>query len=196
MWEVLLKMKQEDKTIELYKIAIDTRNLEIKLFWQRNLFFAAFISFIFLGYEKLEDCSLKLMASNLGFLLSFAWVLVSRANKYWYETWETNIEDLEEKLNINLFKKQNKPQAKNKLKLYQGRRTYSISKLAMYTTDLIFISWVVILLKELCQYVGTNSTTEFEFIVSIIFLIIAGYILLYQTKTNISKSVKESWKNN
>lgn len=181
MWEVLLKMNKKDKLIELYKIAIDTRNLEIKLFWQRSLFFAAFISFIFLGYEKLEDCSLKLMASNLGFLLSFAWVLANRGSKYWYESWETNIKRLEKKLKINLFGRSNKPQPKNKL--YQAR-TYSVSKLAIYTTDLIFIAWIVILSKELYQYVDwTNSTAEFEFIGSIIFLIIAVCILLYHTKT-------------
>ena len=35
--------------LEAYKIAIETRNFEIKLFWQRSLFFAVFISVIFLG---------------------------------------------------------------------------------------------------------------------------------------------------
>lgn len=62
--------------LEVYKIANETGNLEIKLFWQRSLFFAAFISAIFVGYSSngTEPFS-KLLLSSLGFVLTFAWLL-------------------------------------------------------------------------------------------------------------------------
>ena len=123
------KMMELDK-LEAYKIAIDTRNLEIKLFWQRSLFFAAFTSAIFVGYSGAgTETFQKLILSSLGFLLSFAWLLANRGSKYWYESWETKIEEIDKDYEEKLFGPWKKPQ--DKFFLYKAR-LYSVSKIAIY----------------------------------------------------------------
>jgi hypothetical protein len=181
--------------LEAYKIAIDTRNLEIKLFWQRSLFFAAFISAIFVGYSSTEtDPFSKLMLSSLGFLLSFAWVLANRGSKYWYESWETKIGEIEEGYDSKLFGPWKKPQ--DKFFLYKAR-LYSVSKIAIYVTDLIFIGWVIILVKEAISFfqlpvnIEANSCTAF--VVYIGFLLIAIYLLVRKTKTTVPKEASDEW---
>ena len=186
---------QIDK-LETYKIAIDTRNLEIKLFWQRSLFFAAFISAIFVGYSSngTEPFS-KLILSSLGFLLSFAWLLANRGSKYWYESWETKINEIEDGYDNKLFRPWKKPQ--DKFFLYKAR-LYSVSKIAIYVTDLIFIGWVIILLKESTIYfklpIEFESNNCIAFFIYISVLIVAIGLLLIKTKTTVPKEVEAEWK--
>ena len=183
--------------LEAYKIAIDTRNLEIKLFWQRSLFFAAFTSAIFVGYSGAGiEAFQKLLLSSLGFLLSFAWLLANRGSKYWYESWETKIEEIEEDYDLKLFGPWKKPQTK--FFLYTSR-LYSVSKIAMYVTDLIFIGWVIILYREIVNFFNLPvdiNRNFYDFFVYIVFLIIAIIVLLFGTRTNVPKKVKDEWKNN
>ncbi len=192
--------KKEEKVmaldkLEAYKIAIDTRNLEIKLFWQRSLFFAAFTSAIFVGYSGAgTETFQKLVLSSLGFLLSFAWLLANRGSKYWYESWETKIEEIEKDYDPKLFGPWKKPQ--DKFFLYKAK-LYSVSKIAIYVTDLIFISWVIILAKETIDYFQLpikfehNSYVVFGAFVA--FLVIAVYLLVAKTRTNVPKEVKDKW---
>lgn len=187
-------MMELDK-LEAYKIAIDTRNLEIKLFWQRSLFFAAFISAIFVGYSSAEtEPFSKIMLSTLGFLLSFAWLLANRGSKYWYESWETKIEEIEEGYDFKLFGPWKKPQ--DKFFLYKAR-LFSVSKIAIYVTDLIFIGWVIILAKEVIGYfqlpINLEQNSCFIFIIYIAFLILAIGLLILKTRTTVPKEVSDKW---
>jgi len=185
---------QLDK-LEAYKIAIDTRNLEIKLFWQRSLFFAAFISAIFVGYSSNGTEALsKLILSSLGFLLSFAWLLANRGSKYWYESWETKINEIEDNYDNKLFGPWKKPQ--DKFFLYKAR-LYSVSKIAIYVTDLIFIGWVIILLKESAGYFKLPVKLDSDGCVALFIfasaLIIAIGLLLIKTRTTVPKEVEAEW---
>lgn len=188
------KLMPLDK-LEAYKIAIDTRNFEIKLFWQRSLFFAAFISAIFIGYSRPEaDDFSKLILSSLGFLLTFAWLLANRGSKYWYESWETKIGEIEEGYDFKLFGPWKKPQ--DKFFLYKAQ-PYSVSKIGIYVTDLIFIGWAVILTKEVMGFF--QVLVKFEqnscaiFVIYIIFLITAIGLLIFKTKTTVPKEESDKW---
>ncbi len=188
------KLMPLDK-LEAYKIAIDTRNLEIKLFWQRSLFFAAFTSAIFVGYSSSEiEPFSKLILSSLGFLLSFAWLLANRGSKYWYESWETKINEIEEGYDYKLFGPWTKPQ--DKFFIYKAR-LYSVSKIAIYVTDLIFIVWVILATKETIVFfqlpvkIEQNSCTAF--IIYMVFLIIAIGLLIFKTRTTVPKDVSDKW---
>lgn len=181
---------------EAYKIAIETRNLEIKLFWQRSLFFAAFISAIFLGYSRKDiDSSTKLLLSSFGFLLTFAWLLANRGSKYWYESWESKINEIERNFSDKLFEPWQKPQKKNFL--YQGR-LYSVSKIAIYVTDLILVGWLIILSRETLSYFKLHINFErngcVALVIFIVALLVALGVLLISTRTTVPKEVKEQWK--
>lgn len=183
--------------LEAYKIAIDTRNLEIKLFWQRSLFFAAFVSAIFVGYSSTEvNPLLKLILSSLGFLLSFAWALANRGSKYWYESWETKIDEIEKDYDFKLFGPWKKPQDKGKFFLYKAR-PYSVSKIAIYVTDIILISWLFLLFQEAISFFPFLLQIESHgcaaFVVYVTFLLIAIYLLISKTKTTIPKEVSDKW---
>ena len=46
-------MESDNFDIEFFKLAIQARDLELRLFWQRSLFFGSFIAAIFIGYYTL-----------------------------------------------------------------------------------------------------------------------------------------------
>ncbi len=180
------------KLVEAYKIAIDTRNFEIRLFWQRSLFFAGFVSVIFFGYSDAGTETIqKLILSSLGFLLSLAWSLANRGSKYWYESWETKINKIEEELDFKLFDSWEKPQGNNFI--YKSR-LYSVSKIAIYVTDLIFVGWLVILLKEIVSYFQLAiELSDYAPVLFVIFLLTAVYFLITKTKTNVPQDIKNEW---
>ena len=130
-----------------YEIAIETRNFELKLFWYRSLFFAGFVSAIFAGFTDEDMPShLKLLLASLGGLISMAWSLANRGSKYWFEVWEGKIAKLEEKdpgIFFPLFS-ENEDLDSGKCCLFQSRR-YSVSRLAIFVTDLITLVWIIIL---------------------------------------------------
>ena len=96
--------------------AWETRNFEIKLYWQRALYFWGFIALAF--YAPIAILKLKqdfifnpifnkfffiTIVCVLGCFLSFAWYLANRGSKYWQENWERWINILEEYKYGNLY---------------------------------------------------------------------------------------------
>ncbi|MGB3517610.1 MAG: hypothetical protein WBA43_14235 [Elainellaceae cyanobacterium] len=96
-----------DKSIFL-QVAISTRDLEIRMLWQRSIFFVGFmlaaataaVSIISsLGHsqtlQQQNICHLYqvLLSVSLfiGMASSIGWVLVNIASKYWTENWEAKI---------------------------------------------------------------------------------------------------------
>src|ERR1700687_4058379 len=68
-----------------WSLMIQTRNLEIDLFWKRSLFFWGFISAAFVGYTALRQSELRTVLACFGTVCSCAWTLVNRGSKYWQE---------------------------------------------------------------------------------------------------------------
>jgi hypothetical protein len=80
-----------------FEVALQARQLEISLFWQRSLFFWGFISAGFIAISALKEQlpTLSLLVSGFGLVCSVSWALVSRGSKYWQEQWESKIEEIE-----------------------------------------------------------------------------------------------------
>lgn len=83
---------------ELFKTALDTRNLEINLFWQRCNYFLVLNSALAYGVISGKSNHYLLPLAILGTLVCLLWYRVALGSKYWQERWEFCLKDLEERL--------------------------------------------------------------------------------------------------
>lgn len=89
--------------IELYKILLDTRNMEIKLFWQRSNYFLVLNSAMAVGFisqlgpnaENEQQWIFRLLFAILGFFTSVLWVMVCLGGRFWQTKWEGRISEFE-----------------------------------------------------------------------------------------------------
>jgi len=90
---------------ELYKIAINTRNMEIGLFWQRSNYFLVLNTAIAVGFFSVKESEYQLALSVLGALVSVLWFLINIGSKYWQSRWEHRASLIETRLgdNIDMF---------------------------------------------------------------------------------------------
>ena len=93
------------KTEELYKIAINTRNLEISLFWQRSNYFLVLNTAIAIGLFAIEKPEYQAALAVIGIFVSFLWFKVNLGSKYWQSRWEHRAKLLENQINkeIGMF---------------------------------------------------------------------------------------------
>ncbi len=83
---------------ELYKIAIETRNFEIKLFWQRSNYFLVLNTSIAIGaFTKVAE-KFQIYFVLLGIVVSFFWFFVNIGSKYWQVRWEYEVAKLEQEI--------------------------------------------------------------------------------------------------
>jgi hypothetical protein len=75
---------------ELYKLALDTRNLEIQLFWQRSNYFFVLSTAIGTGaLITIKNISiLALSLSIFGVIVSILWLRVNLGSRFWQNRWE------------------------------------------------------------------------------------------------------------
>ncbi len=130
-----------------FDVAIQTRNFEIGLFWQRSLFFWGFIAAAFVAIAALKDeqPTLSLLVSGFAIVCSLAWTLANRGSKYWQEQWESKIESVENQVTGPLFKQREHPQDKG---LWLSGRKYSVSKLTIAVSDYVFVVWAGIFFRQ------------------------------------------------
>ena len=80
------------KPDDLYHILIDTRNLEVNLFWQRSNYFLVLNSAIVLAFFNLKDQLIYVrIFAVLGFLASLLWFAACLASKYWQTLWQQRL---------------------------------------------------------------------------------------------------------
>ncbi|GAB4532192.1 MAG: hypothetical protein Tsb0014_16410 [Pleurocapsa sp.] len=93
------------ETKELYKIAIETRNFEIKLFWQRSNYFLVLNTAIAVGTFSKISTDFRISFAALGIVISYLWVCVNLGSKYWQSRWENKVAQLEQEISreIDLF---------------------------------------------------------------------------------------------
>ena len=195
----MIKIPKEH-ALEFFKIAIETRNLELKLFWQRSIFFAGFIAAIFIGFYSIKTDTmsddniqaLRILLLILGTFFSLAWCLANRGSKYWYESWENKVSEAEKELEAVFFDEWVKPE-ENKFFLYRSR-LYSVSKLAIFLSDLVFLAWIVFITIHLAPEF-MRWFTEGRVSILIIPLAIIIYLLLVETRTTVPPNVQNEWKN-
>lgn len=84
--------------LEAYKIALETRNLEIGLFWQRSNYFLVLNSALAIGFFRLADNKYSLLLACLGAFVSFLWYRVNLGSKYWQARWEHRLNEKEKEI--------------------------------------------------------------------------------------------------
>lgn len=100
------------KIEKAYERAAQTREFEIKLYWERAKYFWAFITTIYVAYynvlinvyDKTHGSFPLLVLSGLGLFFAVAWILVSKGSRHWQENWERHIALLEDEVTGPLFK--------------------------------------------------------------------------------------------
>jgi hypothetical protein len=144
-------MTDDEKKRNAFGVALDTRNLEIQLFWSRSVFFWGFIAVAFAGYAALVriNSGLSLVVATFGFVCSIAWTLVNRGSKYWQEAWEQKILRLEPQEPEPLFARVEPPDL-TKGQWLRGRQ-FSVSKVAIALSDYSVILWAALVGWELVQ---------------------------------------------
>ncbi|MCR9908917.1 hypothetical protein NB545_15800 [Vibrio campbellii] len=77
--------------LEAYKIALETRNMEIGLFWQRSNYFLALNAALAIGFFRLSDSYYAYALACFGLFVSFLWFRVNLGSKYWQSRWEERL---------------------------------------------------------------------------------------------------------
>lgn len=86
----------------LYRILIDTRNLEVNLFWQRANYFLVLNSGIVLAIFNVSKPIHVRVFAAMGILTSLLWFWACLASKYWQTFWAERLADFERKQLVGL----------------------------------------------------------------------------------------------
>lgn len=138
-------MEDTEHSFERLRIALEARQLEIGLFWQRALFFWGFIAAAFVAYATAlqKSTSLLLLISGFGLVCSLAFTLANRGSKYWQESWETKVERAELHVIGPWFQLDEPLQQKA-----WGAKRYSVSKLTIALSDYICFVWILLFANQ------------------------------------------------
>jgi hypothetical protein len=187
-----------------YERACANRDFEIKLFWQRSLFFWGFVSVCFVGYFQISTSKdgypheLKLYCILLGLLFSVAWLLIIKASKHWQENWEAHIDALEEYVTAPIFQIVNYSVPGNSS---NPRSVHSVSKITEVMAYVVIVAWTGLLshyvlpkvislvqlkawIKSCCNSIPWNHMPEiiaFVAFVPFLWILLGGYPLKRKT---------------
>lgn len=78
----------EDK--DVLKLAVDTRNYEISMFWQRSNYFLVLNTALGVAFFKTSGV-MSLGVALFGFLAAFIWYRVCLGGKFWQVRWEQRL---------------------------------------------------------------------------------------------------------
>jgi hypothetical protein len=147
--------------MKAYETAVETRKLEIQLFWSRSLFFWGFIASAFIAYATLRRYSsdISVVIAGFGFVCSVAWSLGNRGGKFWQESWEIKVERIEPSVTGAMFSKPEDGYSRKNFWLC-GRR-FSVSKLAIALSDYTIILWFAIIVWEIIRLFGSRTVVAF-----------------------------------
>ncbi len=90
---------------EQFKLAVNTRQFEIQMFWQRSNYFMILNTAIAVGFFSLKNEFYAPVLAGLGAAVSMLWFLVNLGGKYWQSRWEEAASRLENECapNAKLF---------------------------------------------------------------------------------------------
>jgi hypothetical protein len=83
---------------DLYKIALETRNLEIALFWQRCNYFLVLNTALGVAYFSARSQAPVATVALLGLVVCVLWFRVAIGSKFWQERWEICLSAVEREL--------------------------------------------------------------------------------------------------
>ena len=183
----LIDDRKFEMLMKAYETAVETRKLEIQLFWSRSLFFWGLIASAFIAYATLRRFSsdISVVVACFGFICSIAWSLGNRGGKFWQESWERKVERIEPSVTGALF---SQPEEIQNLKNFWLRgRKFSVSKLAIALSDYTIILWLAIVAWEFMRLFGGEPVIahakSLATIAFIFFSLIYGIALLFAGRT-------------
>ncbi|MBU8906528.1 RipA family octameric membrane protein [Desertibacillus haloalkaliphilus] len=181
--EVEEKREQLDEQClkKCLEIAIDNRKFEIELLWKRALFFWGFIAALFVAVASLYDKNVLLtfMSALMGVALSFIWTLANRGSKAWQESWEVKAKDYFEQLYGYDKLYQKVTESQDEIIRLLRPRDYSLSRLLIVVSDLMFVFWMITLLYiAFGHYVKTLVLEVFHWNYDVTWLIVAGIFIV------------------
>ena len=80
---------------DLYKIALDTRNMEIGLFWQRSNYFLVLNTAVAVGFFLKATEKYQFLIGLFGFAVAILWLGVNLGSKFWQSRWEFGLKEAE-----------------------------------------------------------------------------------------------------
>src|SRR5688572_15226014 len=86
---------------KLFEVALETRNFEITLFWQRSNYFLVLNSALAVGFFSLKEQGYALILAGLGSMAALLWFFVNLGSKYWQSRWEHELHLREQRLYPN-----------------------------------------------------------------------------------------------
>src|SRR5437899_5114989 len=73
---------------KLFMVALDSRNFDISLFWQRSNYFLVLSSALAVGFFSLRQEAYAPILAGLGAIAALLWFFVNLGSKYWQSRWE------------------------------------------------------------------------------------------------------------
>lgn len=149
-------LKEEHELDKALDRAYQLLQFEIQLYWKRSLYFAGFISAIFIGYYNVleKDIFLSTLLAIVGFSLSFAWFLATKGSKFWQENYEEHVYALERLAGRNILKN-HFPEEPSCCVLSAKR--FSVSKLNTASVLIIAITWFLLLFRPFFCFIDYCS---------------------------------------
>jgi hypothetical protein len=173
--------------MKAYETAVETRKLEIELFWSRSLFFWGFIASAFVAYATLRRFSsdISVVVACFGFVCSLAWSLGNRGGKFWQESWETKVERIEPSVTGPMFSQPESVQVHKNFWL-RGRK-FSVSKVAIALSDYTIVLWVSVIaweaLRLLLPAAVASGAKTWAVVGFILFSLIYGVAIFFAARS-------------
>jgi hypothetical protein len=124
------------------ELGLQAQKNEAQLFWKRSAYFSLLLGVLFAALcHAGENETLKPMLLSLGFLFSLGWVLASMGSKYWQENWEQKISEAESRVIGPFFKSRMKVERS----YFVSGNVYSISKVAIFLSFIVWLTWTILL---------------------------------------------------
>jgi hypothetical protein len=137
------------------KIALETREFEIELYWRRATYFWAFIAAAFAAFGVAQTIDygpakalLSVLFCCLGLIFSYSWYLVNRGSKFWQENWENHVALLEDRVYGPLFKtivSRDEAHSRGVKFWIIGPAPYSVSKINQIVSLCVTVFWFLLL---------------------------------------------------
>ena len=153
---------------ELYKIAIDTRNFEINLFWQRSNYFLVLNTAIAIGTFSRVHPEFQLPFAMFGIVTSCLWFRVNLGSKYWQVRWEHKVAELEKIITKEILFSADRDTTDKAVENFLSHNKHqdslpsiyenlilskaSVSRNMIYLSVAFVIFWAVVLLLLCCKY--------------------------------------------
>ena len=181
------------------KYAIETRQFEISLYWERAKYFWTFIAAAFAAFGVIQRVTneqdkifLSILVSCLGLLFSFAWYCVNRGSKQWQENWENHVALLEDNTIGPLFKTiltRDKSQKKLIRDLFIGPGAFSVSKINQLVSVYITFFWLFLLMYS--TLIKWETSICWPYFIPIILTMITCAVMFFWGRSDFNKKDQE-----